>query len=96
MEVCTGVEVEDACNGVKIRVCRAYFTYVVQSEQGGKQPLSPIYPNTPVELKEFLLASERRRSRLTRKVITFIFCVIWSNDKFEYIMNTTSRLYQFP
>ena len=69
MEVGTSVEVEDACNGVKRRVCRAYFTYVVQVDQEGKQPLSPIYPNTPIELKEFLLASERRRSRLTRKVI---------------------------
>ncbi|KAI6659054.1 Acyl-coenzyme A thioesterase 11 [Oopsacas minuta] len=68
MEVSTSVEVEDACTGMKQRVCRAYFTYVVQSDQGGKLPLPPVYPNTPIELKEFLLASERRRSRLTRKV----------------------------
>ena len=67
MEVGTNVEVEDPSTGLRQRVCRAYFTYVAQSIQGAKQPLPPVYPSTPIELKEFLLASERRRGRLTRK-----------------------------
>ena len=73
MEVGTSMEVEEVSTGKKQRVCRAYFTYVAQSESGskGKTPLAPVYPNNPTELKEFLLASERRRGRLTRKVCFF-------------------------
>ena len=98
MEVGTSVEVEDPNTGLKQRVCRAYFTYVAQSMQGGKQPLPPVYPSTPVELKEFLLASERRRGRLTRKAshkYYNILCLLtkcFSFEKYLYFYTFTSSV----
>ena len=67
MEVGVRVETENLITGVRRHTNSCYLTFVAIDKNGRPVNISPIVPETPLEILRFNAAKERRRRRLEER-----------------------------
>jgi acyl-CoA hydrolase len=67
MEVGVRVETENLIDGVRRHTNSCYLTFVAIDRNGRPVEIPPIVPETPVEIRRFNAAKERRRRRLEER-----------------------------
>ena len=64
MEVGVRVSVEDLMTGEVRHTSSAYLTFVALDREGKPQPIAPVIPETPEEIRRYQDAAVRRQHRL--------------------------------
>ena len=67
MEIGVRVDSEDPVSGIKQHTASAYLTFVAVNEEGERQEVPPLQPQTELEEQRLQRASERRAQRLNKK-----------------------------
>jgi acyl-CoA hydrolase len=69
MEVGVKVWVEDYLQNTRTHVSSAYLTFVAVDKSGHPQPVPPVIPETPEEIRRYEGAGRRREHRLAERDI---------------------------
>jgi acyl-CoA hydrolase len=67
MEIGVLCMAEDARTGIRRHTASAYFTFVALGDDGKPQPVPPVLPVTPAEVRRFEAARRRRDDRIAAR-----------------------------
>ena len=68
MEIGVRVETENLLTGLRRHTNSCYLTFVAVDRNGRPVPVPPLKPETPVEIRRYQAAKERRERRLQERV----------------------------